>query len=120
MYNVPLFILKIGMTKEQIVILPFAHNSFGLVLVSNYSLGPQDRVMCRYCPLILTTFCIDNARSSFSMSNFFAINDFYIINPASFYFLLDRICIKKPRSSYIPPFLKICLFQPVFHWIILK
>ena len=25
-YNVPLFVLKIGVSKEQIAILPFAHN----------------------------------------------------------------------------------------------
>ena len=52
------------------------------------------------------------------MSSFFAMNDFYIINPASVEFLLDWIYIKMPHSSYISPFLK-NLFAPV-HWIILK
>ena len=42
------------------------------------------------------------------MSSFFAINDFYIIDLGSIDFLLYRICIKGPRSSYI-----ISLFQPV-------
>ena len=27
-FNVPLLILKIGVSEEQVVILPFAHNSF--------------------------------------------------------------------------------------------
>ena len=45
-------------------------------------------------------------RSSSLMSSFFAMNDFYIINPASMDFLLDWIYIKRPRSSYITPFLK--------------
>ena len=49
----------------------------------------------------LTTFCIGDARSSFSMSSFFTIGDFYIIDPASMDFLLDRIYIKRPRSLYI-------------------
>ena len=40
------------------------------------------------------------------MSSFFAMNDFYIINPASTDFLLDWIYTKRPRSSYITPFLK--------------
>ena len=38
------------------------------------------------------------------MSSFFAINDFYIINPASIDFLLDRILVKGPRSSYVTLF----------------
>ena len=45
------------------------------------------------------------------MSSFFAISDFYIINPESIDFLLYWICIKRPRSSYI-----ISLLQPVSHW----
>ena len=40
------------------------------------------------------------------MSSFFAMNDFLIINPAFMDFLLDWIYIKRPRSSYITPFLK--------------
>ena len=34
------------------------------------------------------------------------MSDFYIINPASMDFLLDWIYMKRPRSSYITPFLK--------------
>ena len=34
------------------------------------------------------------------MLNFFAMNDFYIMNPASMDFLLDWIYIKRTRSSY--------------------
>ena len=41
---------------------------------------------------------------SSSMSSFFTINDCYIINPASMDFLLDRIYIKRPHSSYITLF----------------
>ena len=40
------------------------------------------------------------------MSSFFVMNDFYIINPTSMGFLLDRIYIKRPRSLYITLFLK--------------
>ena len=40
------------------------------------------------------------------MSSFFVIIDFYIINAASMDFLLDRIYIKIPRSSYITLFKK--------------
>ena len=47
------------------------------------------------------------------MSNFFVMNVFYIINPASMDFLLDRIYIKRPRSSYITLFLK-NIFSRVF------
>ena len=36
----------------------------------------------------------------------FTIIDFYIIDPASMDFLLDRIHVKRPRSSCIPLFLK--------------
>ena len=43
-------------------------------------------------------------RSSFSISSVFAINDFYIINPASMGYLLDPIYIKRPLSSYITLF----------------
>ena len=44
----------------------------------------------------LTTFCTGNARSSFAMSSFFVINDFYVTNPAVFMdFLLDWIYLKK-------------------------
>ena len=68
--------------------------------------------------LELRTFCIGNARSAFSMSSFFAIKDFYIMNTASMDFLFDWIYIKRPRSLCITLFLKIFLFQPVFHWII--
>ena len=59
-------------------------------------------------------------RSSFSVSSFFAINDFYIVNPVSLDFPLDWIYIKRLRSSYIILFLKISLFQLVFHWTILN
>ena len=45
-----------------------------------------------------------------SISSFFAISDFYIINPESIDFLLYWICIKRPPSSYIS------LLQPVSHW----
>ena len=45
-------------------------------------------------------------RSSPLMSSFFAMNDFYIINPESMNFLLDWIYIKSPRSSNITPFSK--------------
>ena len=45
-------------------------------------------------------------RSSFSMSSFFAIDNIYIINPASMGFLQDQIYIERPRSSYITLFLK--------------
>ena len=69
--------------------------------------------------LELKIFCVGEARSSFSMSSFFAINDFYFINSASMNFLLDQIYIKRPRSSYITLFKKFFLFKPVFHWIIL-
>ena len=65
-------------------------------------------------------FALDNARSSFSMSSFFAMNYFYIMNLTSMEFLLDRICIKRPRSSYITLFSEIYMFQSVFHWIILN
>ena len=75
----------------------------------------------------IRTFCIGNARTSFSLSSFFAINDFCIIKPASMYFLLDQIYKKRPLSSYITLFFlkktkqnKQTLFQPVVHWIILK
>ena len=44
-------------------------------------------------------------RSPSPMSRFFAMNDSYIINLASMNFLLDRIYIERPRSSYITPFL---------------
>ena len=54
----------------------------------------------------LSTFCIANVRYSFSMSSVFAVNDFYIINPASMYFLLDRIYTKRLRGSYIILFWK--------------
>ena len=40
------------------------------------------------------------------MSSFFAMNDFYVINPVSMDFLLDWIYIERPRSSYITRFLK--------------
>ena len=40
------------------------------------------------------------------MYNFFAMNDLYIINPASMDFPLDRIYMKRPRSSYITLFKK--------------
>ena len=40
------------------------------------------------------------------MSSFFEMNDFYVINPTSMDFLLDRIYIKRPRSSYITLFEK--------------
>ena len=40
------------------------------------------------------------------MSSFPAMNDFYIINPASMDVLLGWICTKRPRSLYITPFLK--------------
>ena len=43
-------------------------------------------------------------RPSTLMSSFFAMNDFYIINPASTDFSLDRIYIKIPRSLYITLF----------------
>ena len=39
-------------------------------------------------------------------SSFFAMNDSYIINPASMDFLLDWIYIKRLRSSYITSFLR--------------
>ena len=52
----------------------------------------------------LRTFCTGNARSAFSMSSFFAINDFYIMNTASMDFLLDGIYIKRPRGLYITLF----------------
>ena len=48
------------------------------------------------------------------MSSFFAMNDFYIINPASIDFLFDRIYIKRPRSSYITLFKKISFFPAWF------
>ena len=55
------------------------------------------------------------------MSSFFAMNDFYIINPECMDFLLDWIYVKRPRSSCITLFLKkVSLFQPVFHWMILR
>ena len=38
-------------------------------------------------------------RSSFLTSSYFAMNDFYIINPASMSSLLDWIYTKRPRSS---------------------
>ena len=40
------------------------------------------------------------------MSSFFAMNDFYIINPVSTDFSLDRIYIKRPRSLYMTLFKK--------------
>ena len=53
-------------------------------------------------------------RSSTSMSSFFAMNDFYIINPASMCFLLDQIYVKRPCSSYITLFLKNIYFPACF------
>ena len=47
---------------------------------------------------------IINRRSSFSMSSFFAVNDFHIINPTSKDFLLDWIYIKRSRSLCITLF----------------
>ena len=47
---------------------------------------------------------IINRRSSFSMSSFFAVNDFDIINPTSKDFLLDWIYIKRSRSLCITLF----------------
>ena len=54
--------------------------------------------------LELKIFCVGEARSSFSMSSFFAINDFYFINSASMNFLLDQIYIKRPCNSFFKIF----------------
>ena len=42
--------------------------------------------------------------SIFTAKLFFAITDFYIINPASMDFVLDWIYLKRPRSPYITLF----------------
>ena len=48
------------------------------------------------------------------MASSFAMNDFYIINPASMDFLLDWIYIKRPRSLYIT-FLKKHICSSLFY-----
>ena len=48
------------------------------------------------------------------MSNFLAINDFHIINPASMDSLLNQIYVKRPRSSNITFFLKKYIFLAFF------
>ena len=48
------------------------------------------------------------------MSNFYAINDFYIITSTSMDFLQDRIYIKRPGRSYITLFSKNYFYSSQF------
>ena len=48
------------------------------------------------------------------MSNFNAINDFYIITPTFTDFLQDRIYIKRPGRSYITLFSKNYFYSSQF------
>ena len=53
-------------------------------------------------------------RSPSTVPSFFAMNDYYIINPASIDSLSDWICTKRPCSSYITLFFKKYICSSLF------